>query len=500
MRSIATVAAFLLLAHSGAGVPTSRSEPSPAWVAVRDFDSVVVHMRRDYAGWPDKVERTGRRAEVDSLARRTRERIAAAPDSMIPLTRRWLDWFRDQHVGLTDRSPAPDPGAANQGQREAEDRRLAEGGERVELPDGVEPPVRVAGDPLQGTWETLDGTYRVVVQRAAPHRDEWRGVVLASRAPSWSRGQIKFEVSRSDSGLGGTFLLRDHTRRGSRVDQPAGEDLLRFSSLGIVWRRTGTEPGEALDRIVPARRFFLRPLSEHTLWLRLPDFQLEHRVEIESLLVAHEALLRRAPNLLVDLRNNGGGADASYRELLRWICTRPIDSPGVVFRVSPANANAFEALLATRALPRDLAEDVRQLVARMRKTNEEWIGWSDRPPRPRECDAHQPSPRRVGILITRAGSSGEQFVLDARQSDKVTLFGAPTQGVLDYSNQLEAELPSGCCVLRYSSSRSLRLPDHPIDNVGILPDVPVDEAVGDPVAWVQKWLESRPPGPAGRRR
>ena len=46
-----------------------------------------------------------------------------------------------------------------------------------------------------------------------------------------------------------------------------------------------------------------------------------------------------------------------------------------------------------------------------------------------------------------------------------------TAGVLDYSNAIGENLPSNKFELVFPMTRSRRLPDHPIDNIGISPDV-----------------------------
>jgi len=35
----------------------------------------------------------------------------------------------------------------------------------------------------------------------------------------------------------------------------------------------------------------------------------------------------------------------------------------------------------------------------------------------------------------------------------------------------------------------MRLPDEPIDNVGVQPDIPIGEQTDDPITVVQSWLE-----------
>ena len=110
-----------------------------------------------------------------------------------------------------------------------------------------------------------------------------------------------------------------------------------------------------------------------------------------------------------------------------------------------------------------------------------------------------PMPRNVGIIINeRNASSAEQFLLAAKESDKVILFGNNnTAGVLDYSNVSTIPFPSNNYQLRCPTTRSRRLPENPIDNIGIAPDVIIPfpatkqlyEKLDDWVYFVKNYLE-----------
>ncbi len=77
----------------------------------------------------------------------------------------------------------------------------------------------------------------------------------------------------------------------------------------------------------------------------------------------------------------------------------------------------------------------------------------------------------------------------ARQSGKVTLFGAePTGGVLDYAN-VNRVTACGGLVLGYPTSRSQRLPGDPVDPAGIAPQVRIPPGVRDEIGWVRDTLE-----------
>ena len=104
-------------------------------------------------------------------------------------------------------------------------------------------------------------------------------------------------------------------------------------------------------------------------------------------------------------------------------------------------------------------------------------------------------PSRVAILVDdRCASSCEEFLLIARQSFSVKLVGQSTFGSLDYSNLRPYDLPSGQRVLWYATSRSMRLPNYPVDLGGIPPDVYLPARSEDPdpegeVERVKRWLE-----------
>lgn len=100
-------------------------------------------------------------------------------------------------------------------------------------------------------------------------------------------------------------------------------------------------------------------------------------------------------------------------------------------------------------------------------------------------------PRNIGIIINEVNASAaEQFLLFAQQSDKVILFGnANTAGILDYSNITPNPLPSNNYQLWCPMTRSKRLPENPIDNIGITPDVNIPFAVTEQLYdKLDKWV------------
>jgi hypothetical protein len=94
-------------------------------------------------------------------------------------------------------------------------------------------------------------------------------------------------------------------------------------------------------------------------------------------------------------------------------------------------------------------------------------------------------PKNVGIIINEGNASTtEQFLLAAKQSKKVKLFGVTTSGALDISNQASVESPCKEFELLYCLSRSMRIPGMTIDDIGLQPDYYLDKTVS-PYQWVE---------------
>ena len=86
--------------------------------------------------------------------------------------------------------------------------------------------------------------------------------------------------------------------------------------------------------------------------------------------------------------------------------------------------------------------------------------------------------KKVGIIINeRNASTDEQFLLEAKQSLKVKLFGATTIGALDISNLYLTYSPDEEFVLVYALSKSLRIPGMVVDDIGIKPDFYLDREI-----------------------
>lgn len=445
-----------------------------------DFDFVTRQVATSYSGWPDKTA-GARGAELDALTTRLRASVQAGGEPALrDALETWLDWFDDGHLRLrwTGADTAPP-------WREAP-RTLDEPTARARLQA-----LGTRRAPVEGLW-AIDDRYRLAVLRRDPAGDVFDAVVLSTTADGWAPGDLKAVLAaRPDGRLDLRYGAGDRTELRLTGELIAGGTVLDVGDLGL-WRRVYDDPtaAAAARRRWPGDAFEIGRLDARTLHLRLPSFNDAHAATVRDLLARHAGELARTPRLVVDVRGNGGGSDFVYAPLLPLLATGPIRRVGVEIRASPDNARLREAVAArlAEASP-DAAATLRAESARMRRAPG---GFIRREPAESVVafDRVQPMPRRVVVLLDRAGSSAENFLLDARQSGKVVLMGQENSaGVIDYGEMMEMPAPSGRFDLLWATTRSLRLPAEPVDPHGIAPGVRIPASIEDPLAWVRDWLD-----------
>jgi C-terminal processing protease CtpA/Prc len=227
------------------------------------------------------------------------------------------------------------------------------------------------------------------------------------------------------------------------------------------------------------------------LLFRIPSFDLTYKPAIDSLISNAASSLARAHALIIDVRGNGGGGDAAFAGIIPLLYTDPIRVIGADAWASPANAAYFRDLLKIPELPASDRALVHRLVAEMERRPNHFVP-IDRDTVLRFAPVHA-APGAVAVLFDRgSGSTTEEFLLQAQQSRKTVLFsGTRSAGALDYANVRSVPLPSGRWQFRFGTSRSRRLPTHPVDRSGLAPTVQIPPDATDNVTYVRGYLARR---------
>ena len=246
-----------------------------------------------------------------------------------------------------------------------------------------------------------------------------------------------------------------------------------------------------------------KPMNDSTFFLRIPSFR--DSTSNQMIKDNWEAITSR-PYLIVDLRCNSGGNDQFFDALMALTYSRPYLIHGVEQYATPDFLDFFKDIIA-----HDPQSEWRDYLQELTDSMENHLGdYVLRPGMQRirlvRRDTVYQNPRRIGLLIHgRNASSAEQYILEAKESEKVVLFGNErTSGTLDLSNVFAITSPSGWFKLYIPTTRSCRWPDIVIDGKGIAPQIPIPyeesqiealqerDGIGEEIRYIERVLRGLP--------
>lgn len=229
-------------------------------------------------------------------------------------------------------------------------------------------------------------------------------------------------------------------------------------------------------------RLYAEKLSDKTIYVRIPSFDFSEKSKIDSLLNKMDKEIQEYPNLIIDIRNSGGGSDWSWDGLTKYIYTNPIRLHSVDFKVSDLNINAlnYAASELQDAVVTNIAE-------RMSRSKDDFVPFDEAGEQVRIQTKSEvlKKPERVGIIINEYNASADEaFLLVAKQSMKTKLFGRPSTGCFDISNMNIVDSDDGKYSLGYAMSVGNQMKYMPLDGIGVQPDFLIDDKIG-----ANKWVE-----------
>jgi len=439
----------------------------------KDFDFLVDKIKADYPGFNDKVN-PGNIDKLNTFEKELRNKIQIYPDSCSFYLRQYASYFKDNHLRV---------GKVRPEQKRPEKSDISSFGENIEIKIDSFKKKTANSKTVEGIWTSWGGDIAII---KSDKPNTFLGVIINYR--NWMANQVMFEfIPVSDT----TFKLIVHSTFKESIPRNGAASLYLNNNIIEIHddisfiRKTGSPAYDKalLSTYIPQfpsgrNTFFVATcLGDSTFYIRVPGFS-GFKDKIEKTISKYWTDIMSRPNMIIDIRNNGGGQDDEYQSLSKLVYTNPYETKGIEWYASAGNIKIFEDALEkgdirngeegirwTNALVSEMKKNVGGFVVHPFHIKKEGI--------PASKDTVYKYPKRVGIIINEGNaSSAEQFLLGAKNSKKVTLFGnQSTAGVLDYSNAIQVRFPSGNYQLNYPMTRSMRLPENPIDNIGIKPDL-----------------------------
>jgi hypothetical protein len=438
---------------------------------IKALDSVKQFIEKNYAGNRDKLTPASQKTYASYNARfYGLAKLAKTEAHCLYIIHSWTGFFRDHHIQVV---PAQLTGQARTTEQKA-----------VTPPEIKKIPKHFL--PVEGIYHTADTTYRVALLKSENGFRHYAAVILDSKAAEWKKGDVKFELIRTGKkDFDVIWYDRAHYPSFGKLNFDGKNEL---PAMG--WIKEGFKSVEKANQPLfeeeKRQTVFYKQLDASTGYLRITSFGGRFAKAIDSVVRTNMTSLYSNPYLIIDLRNNGGGSDFSYRPLRPLIYTQPVTEVGVDMLATEDVIASWEKILKDVDMPADTRDYVQKIIEKAKLHKGEMVNIYDD-----QIDTlHEVliNPQKIAIVINiKCASTTEQFLLEAIQSKKITLFGEHTMGVLDYANMREKDFYSPQYTLWYATTRSRRINiGKGIDNVGLLPQVHINL---DQTGWLDRVLQ-----------
>ncbi|REC48019.1 S41 family peptidase [Chryseobacterium pennipullorum] len=346
-------------------------------------------------------------------------------------------------------------------------------------------------DEFEGIWKN-DG-YEIGIKKLSDK--QYAGFIIKADPTYWKPNEIKFRLF-SDGSY--EYYSQDHSIQKGKY-QMYDNALLSFNEIKSIFTKQLPSPAlsanEMESKINEINGTYIKKISSKTVMIRLQYFSYSFVDQIEKLLKDNKKMLEEAEYWIIDVRGNGGGTDNAYRTILPYIMTNSIRRVGVEYLASPTLIQTSENYL--KGIAKDSIknkEDITSLktrIAQLKSNPGKYVNYNQDKIAVDSISLAVKSPSQIVVLAdNHTGSAAENFLLNAKQSKKVKIMGIPSSGVLDYANAMFFDYGCNNYKLLMPTYRSFRLPDYPIDNIGVQPDIYLDESVKDWIGFAVDYLEN----------
>lgn len=442
------------------------------------LESLIAKVEKEYPGFTEKTKDT---ALYNNQKKQLKNEIGTVSnENCLSVLQKYVAYFKDRHIWLL---PSQQP------QTVVKEINTESEIFKVNI-QKFKKDILTSTDKMEGIWK--NDAYEIGIKRIKPN--EYVGFILLADPKYWKPNEIKFKLFGN-----GTYeyKMQDHSvQKGTFTIDTGG--LLYFKEIltelvkqipNATW-----SVEEITNKVNELNGFYCKRLTNKTTILKLSNFSYPFVAIIENLIEKNRNILENSENLIIDLRGNGGGTTDAFQKLLPYISTNPIRHVGTEHLATPNfiyQLKKYNASLADNEKNKAQIFEIESRIKLLEANIGKYVNFSDSKVVTDSIILNSKSPKQVIFLTdNKVASAGESLLLIAKQSKKVKLIGTPTSGVLDYANAYFFD--DFVCTnyrLLMPTYRSLRLPNYPIDNIGIQPDIYIDKTIEDWEKYAIEYVE-----------
>ena len=437
-----------------------------------NFNQTISKVVENYAGYPAKIEKEGKQKYdqlVDSLSQMADG--VTDPRQCFHIISAYVTFFEDAHLGFSYQSD------------HAVDKNL------IDISaDLVKERIKdISVNFIEGIWEKADSSLAIAIVRDTSTLDNYQGIVLQSSNKDIPKGLVYFRLTPSTFGYTVKYY---NSFSSSKLTGKQRKNLLQVGDSDLWLRKfphqvTEKELQEVRDWKKYDRGLRFEQLNEDFAYLKIPTFR-GTDTQIEKLIAAHDSLIRNTPNLIIDLRGNGGGQNG-WIHFLPYLYTQPVFQGYAYYKISEDNKKEVNALLDAIA-NQPLSEDMKQYFTEedIERKKQEFAEFKDFEGEffpisgiTLKYDSIMRYPENVILIVDeQAGSSTEFFMNLCKQSKKTFTFGRNTFGMMDYQGASSSTaLPYPDYYLYIPISKSDWTDKQPTNDNGFEPDVFIPNSI-----------------------
>jgi len=338
-------------------------------------------------------------------------------------------------------------------------------------------------DELEGVWKSSSFPKAAFIKV----NNGYQGFFISDDTSKWNPNDVVFKLM-ADGKV--EIIGNDNSIIEENYELFDGSIIL-LKNYNIVLIKEQPTPklseGEIKQKLEKIGGFYFTKVSDKTSLLCISSFEDQYVERIEKMVLDNQQTIENSENLIIDVRNNYGGTYDAYDEILPYIITNNIRGVGQEFLVTQTLIDGVEDWFDDE----EGKEKARRWISMFEGNIGKFVNTDTADVYISEIEKAKKSPSQIIILANkRTASSGEAFVLEAKQSKKVKILGTPTYGAIDYGSVTLFDFGCENYKLMMPTWRDRRLPDYPIDNIGVQPDIYLDKSVKDWVQFAVDYLEN----------